>query len=125
MNVRDAPVCPGGRCASVLEALAKANATQLQRNGVHMANVMRRAARVLGVDAAPAAVDAALAQAVIEVTGISADEATAYLAEATGLDLADGDVAALEARTEGWIASLQLAALSLRGRADPAFQQET
>jgi LuxR family maltose regulon positive regulatory protein len=48
------------------------------------------------------------------------DEATAYLADATGLDLEAGDVAALEARTEGWIASLQLAALSLRGREDPS-----
>ena len=34
---------------------------------------------------------------------------------------ADGRrVAALEARTEGWIAALQLAALSLRGRDDVA-----
>jgi LuxR family maltose regulon positive regulatory protein len=48
------------------------------------------------------------------------EEAGAYLAEATGLELDDADVAALEARTEGWIASLQLAALSLRDRADPS-----
>jgi LuxR family maltose regulon positive regulatory protein len=48
------------------------------------------------------------------------DEAAAYLAETADLSLAEGDVAALEARTEGWIASLQLAALSLRGRADPS-----
>ena len=43
------------------------------------------------------------------------DEAAAYLA---GLDLAATDVAALAERTEGWIAALQLAALSLRGRDD-------
>ncbi len=48
------------------------------------------------------------------------DEASAYLADATGLDLDTGDVAALELRTEGWIASLQLAALSLRDRQDPS-----
>src|SRR5206468_1113399 len=30
------------------------------------------------------------------------------------------DIAALEARTEGWIAALQLAALSMQGRADVA-----
>jgi LuxR family maltose regulon positive regulatory protein len=36
------------------------------------------------------------------------------------LPLTDRDVAALEGRTEGWIAALQLAALSLRGRADAA-----
>ncbi len=38
----------------------------------------------------------------------------------TGLDLAAGDVAALEERTEGWIAALQLAALSMQGRDDIA-----
>src|SRR5215203_6084663 len=48
------------------------------------------------------------------------DEAAAFFNEAMGLDLSDGDVAALETRTEGWIAGLQLAALSLRGRNDVA-----
>jgi LuxR family maltose regulon positive regulatory protein len=48
------------------------------------------------------------------------DEAAAYLNEAMGLDLAAGDVAALEGRTEGWIAALQLAALSMQGRDDVA-----
>ncbi len=47
-------------------------------------------------------------------------EAAAYLNEVMGLDLAAGDVAALEARTEGWIAALQLAALSMQGRTDVA-----
>jgi len=46
------------------------------------------------------------------------DEAGAYLNGAMGLGLADGDVAALEGRTEGWIAALQLAALSIQGRED-------
>ncbi len=48
------------------------------------------------------------------------DEAGAYLNEVMGLDLAARDVAALEGRTEGWIAALQLAALSMRGRDDVA-----
>jgi LuxR family maltose regulon positive regulatory protein len=47
-------------------------------------------------------------------------EAAAYLNEAMGLGLAAGDVAALEGRTEGWIAALQLAALSIQGREDVA-----
>jgi LuxR family maltose regulon positive regulatory protein len=47
-------------------------------------------------------------------------EAAAYLNEAMGLDLAARDVAALEGRTEGWIAALQLAALSMQGRDDVA-----
>ncbi|GAA3231607.1 LuxR C-terminal-related transcriptional regulator [Pseudonocardia petroleophila] len=46
------------------------------------------------------------------------DEVAAYLADAAGPGLAPADVVALEERTEGWIAALQLAALSLRGRAD-------
>ena len=35
-----------------------------------------------------------------------------------GLNLSVDDVATLENRTEGWIAGLQLAALSLQGQAD-------
>ena len=45
-------------------------------------------------------------------------EAADYLNRAMGLALTAHDVEALEARTEGWIAALQLAALSLQGRAD-------
>ncbi|TFV79603.1 helix-turn-helix transcriptional regulator [Blastococcus sp. CT_GayMR20] len=48
----------------------------------------------------------------------TADEAATYLAEGMGLVLTPADAAALEARTEGWIAALQLAALSLQGRED-------
>lgn len=47
-------------------------------------------------------------------------EADAYLNGAAGLDLAADDVKALEQRTEGWIAALQLAALTLRGHQDTA-----
>jgi LuxR family transcriptional regulator, maltose regulon positive regulatory protein len=48
----------------------------------------------------------------------TADEAATFLREVMGLALSVEDVAALEARTEGWIAGLQLAALSLRDRPD-------
>ena len=48
------------------------------------------------------------------------NEAAAYLNEVMGLVLTAPDVAALEERTEGWIAALQLAALSLQGREDVA-----
>ena len=47
-------------------------------------------------------------------------EAAAYLNEVMGLDLGARDVATLEVRTEGWIAALQLAALSMQGRDDVA-----
>ena len=50
----------------------------------------------------------------------SAEEASTYLNEVMGLGLGSEDVAALEERTEGWIAALQLAALSMEGRDDIA-----
>jgi LuxR family maltose regulon positive regulatory protein len=48
------------------------------------------------------------------------DEAAAYLNQVMGLHLTAADVAVLESRTEGWIAALQLAALSMQGREDTA-----
>lgn len=48
----------------------------------------------------------------------SQEEAAGFLAETMGLHLTPEQVALLEARTEGWIAGLQLAALSLRGQRD-------
>ena len=47
-------------------------------------------------------------------------EATEFLTRVMGLDLSETDVAALEARTEGWIAGLQMAALSMRDHEDVA-----
>ena len=46
------------------------------------------------------------------------EEAVQFLNGTMGLVLSPQDVEALEARTEGWAAGLQLAALALRGRAD-------
>ena len=43
------------------------------------------------------------------------EEAAAFLNQAMGFNLSAQDIAALEMRTEGWIAGLQLAALSIRG----------
>lgn len=49
-------------------------------------------------------------------------EAAEFLNSVMGLTLSSGDIATLEDRTEGWIAGLQLAALSMRGREDiPEF----
>ncbi len=48
----------------------------------------------------------------------TAAEAGEFLNRVMGLELTAADVDALEDRTEGWIAGLQLAALSLRGIAD-------
>jgi len=45
-------------------------------------------------------------------------EAAGFLNQVMGLNLSVEDIAALEARTEGWIAGLQLAALSMQGHQD-------
>jgi LuxR family transcriptional regulator, maltose regulon positive regulatory protein len=45
-------------------------------------------------------------------------EAADFLNQLMGLNLSAEDVTALEARTEGWIAGLQLAALSMQGHQD-------
>jgi LuxR family maltose regulon positive regulatory protein len=50
----------------------------------------------------------------------TSSEAAAFLKDVMGLDLSTEDVTALESRTEGWIAGLQLAALSLQGHHDAA-----
>jgi LuxR family maltose regulon positive regulatory protein len=48
----------------------------------------------------------------------SLEESADFLNQVMGLHLPAADIAALERRTEGWIAGLQLAALSMRGRDD-------
>ncbi len=48
----------------------------------------------------------------------SEEEIAIFLNDRMGFNLTNKDIKALEARTEGWIASLQLAAISLKGRED-------
>ncbi len=48
----------------------------------------------------------------------SLEETSDFLLRVMGLDLSSDDVAALHQRTEGWIAGLQLTALSMQGRDD-------
>ncbi len=47
-------------------------------------------------------------------------ETTEFLNRVMELNLSPEDIGELETRTEGWIAGLQLAAISLRGQKDPA-----
>jgi LuxR family maltose regulon positive regulatory protein len=52
----------------------------------------------------------------------TAGEVAAFLDQVAGLGLSVDDVATLTARTKGWIAGLQMAALSMQGRDDiPGF----
>lgn len=46
-------------------------------------------------------------------------EAATFLGTAMGIETSAENIAALEKRTEGWIAGLQLAALSMQGLSDP------
>jgi LuxR family maltose regulon positive regulatory protein len=48
----------------------------------------------------------------------STQEATIFLNRVMGLELTEADIHSLETRTEGWIAGLQLAAISLQGKED-------
>ncbi|MEZ4833031.1 MAG: hypothetical protein R2873_13765 [Caldilineaceae bacterium] len=50
----------------------------------------------------------------------TADEAADFLARESGIVVPAAVVTALDTRTEGWIAGLQMAALSLQGNQDPA-----
>ena len=47
-------------------------------------------------------------------------EAAEFLNQVMGLSLSESDISALEIRTEGWIAGLQLAAISMHGHKDTA-----
>lgn len=51
-------------------------------------------------------------------------EAEHFLAHTMSLTLSQTDVLALWQRTEGWVAGLQLAALTLRSHADPSLQTQ-
>lgn len=46
------------------------------------------------------------------------EESKAFLLQIMGINLTEADMEALDARTEGWAAGLQLAALSMQGRSD-------
>jgi len=50
----------------------------------------------------------------------TADETAILFNESLNLQLSNRDIQLLETRTEGWIAGLQLAALSIQGRKDPS-----
>src|SRR6266699_2507677 len=49
---------------------------------------------------------------------LSGEEAASFLTQVMGLALSEEDIRHLETRTEGWIAGLQLAALSMRRHTD-------
>jgi LuxR family maltose regulon positive regulatory protein len=52
----------------------------------------------------------------MEQLRFSLQEASIFIKKSAGVHLSEADLTALNARTEGWIAGLQMAAISLRGR---------
>ncbi len=62
--------------------------------------------------------DGEVAELRLDDLRFSSEEVEAFLRQGWQLDLGAADIAALEARTEGWAAGLQMAALSLQGRSD-------
>ena len=64
---------------------------------------------------------------VVEITEqdlrFTADEAQDFITQALGLELDPRIITTLESRTEGWIAGLQLAALSVQGRSEEAIAE--
>lgn len=63
----------------------------------------------------------------IDATALRFDvaESESFLVEIAGLDLDRADVEELTAKTDGWVAALQLASLTLRDRDDPVRLIET
>lgn len=59
-----------------------------------------------------------LAEIRMEHLRFSAGEAARFLEKAAGVQLSEADLALLNTRTEGWVAGLQMAAISLRGQND-------
>ncbi len=59
-----------------------------------------------------------LAEIRMEQLRFSEQETAVFMQKAAGVQLSDSDVAILNARAEGWVAGLQMAAISLRGRVD-------
>src|SRR6266516_36105 len=60
------------------------------------------------------------AEALLTALPFTHTEAAGFLNQVMGLNLSAQDIAALETRTEGWIAGLQLAAISMQGQQDAA-----
>jgi LuxR family maltose regulon positive regulatory protein len=50
----------------------------------------------------------------------TSEEALAFFTQAMGIPLTSEEIQEVEVRTEGWLAGLQLLALSMRGRTDPS-----
>ncbi|MEU4344475.1 protein kinase [Nocardia sp. NPDC023852] len=91
----------------------------LLENGCHHLQIIVTSRSSEGLPLATMGVRNELVEIDSSALRFDALEAGSFLVELGGLPLDDGEVAELRDSTEGWVAALQLASLSLRGHHDP------
>jgi LuxR family maltose regulon positive regulatory protein len=119
---------PASPCLLVLDDLHLLTAAPIHEGLAFFAGHMPdRLKLVIGTRADPENLPLARLRARSQLTEIrpadlrfTPEEAAEFLTRTMKLPLAAADIAALDARTEGWIAGLQMAALSMQGNPDPA-----
>ncbi|TQF74037.1 protein kinase [Rhodococcus spelaei] len=92
----------------------------LLENGCHHLQVLVTSRNVTGLPMSRMRVRDELVEIDSAALRFDVAESQQMLVELGGLRLSDADVAGLNQSTDGWVAALQLAALSLRERDDPA-----
>ncbi|WP_327113194.1 protein kinase [Nocardia sp. NBC_01730] len=104
----------------VTDSAATAALRFLLENGCHHLQIIVTSRSSEGLPLATMGVRNELVEIDSSALRFDAVEAGSFLVELGGLSLDDGEVAELRDSTEGWVAALQLASLSLRGHHDPA-----
>ncbi|MGO4617782.1 protein kinase [Nocardia sp. 2YAB30] len=103
----------------VTDSAATAALRFLLENGCHHLQIIVTSRSSEGLPLATMGVRNELVEIDSSALRFDAPEAGSFLVELGGLSLDDGEVAELRESTEGWVAALQLASLSLRGHHDP------
>ena len=92
----------------------------LLENGCHHLHLIVTSRTRSGLPLSALAVQGELVEIDSSLLKFDVAESQALLVDQCGLDLTPADIAGLEDSTDGWVAALQLASLSLRGHPDPA-----
>ncbi|MGV9864885.1 protein kinase domain-containing protein [Rhodococcus koreensis] len=116
----------GERMAVIIDDWHRATAAEtiaamefLLANGCHHLQVIVTSRTQAGLPLSRMRVQDELVEIDSIALRFDAAESEKFLLDVNGLDLGGTDVVALTASTEGWVAALQLASLSLRGRENP------
>jgi serine/threonine-protein kinase PknK len=92
----------------------------LLENSCHHLHVIVASRTAAGLPLSTLRVQGELVEIDASLLKFDMTESQALLVDQCGLDLTTADVAEIEESTDGWVAALQLASLSLREHADPA-----